>query len=62
MQRLIYTIFDSEIIVRSVRGDLRGNCADWSKSMKFGTLVVFDMLKPNLPGTKANSEWFSHFG
>ena len=32
------------------------------KSMKIGTLVVFDMLNPNLPGAKAYSQWRRHIG
>ena len=49
-------------IVRSVRGILRGDRAKLTKIMKFGTLIVFDMLNPNLPGTKANFQWGRHIG
>jgi len=30
--------------------------------MKFGTLVLFNMLYPNLPGAKANFQWCRHIG
>jgi len=39
-----------------------GNRANWSKSMKFGTPVLFNMLYPNLPGAKANFQWCRHIG
>jgi len=39
-----------------------GNRANWSKSMKFGTLVLFNMLNPNLPGAKANFQRCRHTG
>ena len=32
----------------------RPNCAISCRSMKFGTLIVFNPLNSNLPGTKAN--------
>jgi len=47
-------------IVRCVMGDSKRDCANWSKSMKFGTLIDFHMLYPNLPGAKANSQWCHH--
>jgi len=28
--------------------------------MKFGTLIDFHMLYPNLPGAKANLQWCRH--
>jgi len=42
-------------VVRAVRGILMRECANLYKSMKIGTLVIFDMLCPNLQGAKANS-------
>jgi len=41
-----------------------GNHANWSKSVKFGgdTLVLFNMLYPNLLGAKANFQWCRHNG
>jgi len=39
-----------------------GNRANWSKSVKFGTMVLFNMLYPNLPGAKANFRWCRHNG
>ena len=35
-----------------------GECAHWSKSTKFGTLINLDLLGSNLPGAKVNSQWF----
>jgi len=48
------------LIVRAVRGILMRECANLYKSMKIGTLVIFDMLCPNLPRAKANSQWCRH--
>jgi len=50
------------VIVRALRGIFMRKCANLYKSMKIGTLVIFDMLCPNLPGAKAaaildNSKW-----
>jgi len=47
-------------IVKADRGILMRECANLYKSMKIGTLVMFDMLCPNLPGAKANSQWCRH--
>jgi len=47
-------------IVKAVRGILMRECANLYKSMKIGTLVISDMLCPNLPGAKANSQWCRH--
>ena len=47
-------------VVRCVMGDSKRYCANWSKSMKFGTLIDFHMLYPNLPGAKANFQWCHH--
>ena len=47
-------------IVKAVRGILMRECANLYKSMKIGTLVIFDMLCPNLPGAKDNSQWCRH--
>jgi len=47
-------------LVKAVRGILMRECANLYKSMKIGTLVIFDMLCPNLPGAKANSQWCRH--
>ena len=47
-------------VVKAVRGILMRECANLYKSMKIGTLVIFDMLCPNLPGAKANSQWCRH--
>jgi hypothetical protein len=41
-------------IVQAVRGILVRDLANSCTSMKFGTLVVFDMLSPNQPRTKVN--------
>jgi len=30
--------------------------------MKFGMLIDFPMLYPNMPGAKTNSEWCRHLG
>ena len=48
------------LVVKAVRGILMRECANLYKSMKVGTLVIFDMLCPNLPGAKANSQWCHH--
>ena len=53
-------IFDEHLIVKAVRGILMRECANLYKSMKIGTLVIFDMLCPNLPGAKADSQWCRH--
>jgi len=53
------------LLVKAVRGILMRECANLYKSMKIGTLVIFDMLCPNLPGAKDlsgaaildNSKW-----
>jgi len=50
------------ILVWCVMGDSKRCCANWSKSMKFGTLIDFHMLYPNLPGAKASSQWCHHLG
>jgi len=42
--------------------DSKRYCANWSKSMKSGTLIDFHMLSPNLPGAKANSQCCHHLG
>jgi len=47
-------------VVKAVRGILMRECTNLYKSMKIGTLVIFDMLCPNLPGAKANSQWCCH--
>jgi len=53
-------------LVKAVRGILMRECANLYKSMNIGTLVIFDMLCPNLPGAKPilsgaaildNSKW-----
>jgi len=48
-------------IVRAVRGIFMKECANLYKSMNIGTLVIFDMLCPNLPGAKANSQRCRHY-
>jgi len=48
------------VIVKAVRGILMREWANLYKSMKIGTLVIFDMLCSNLPGAKANSQWCRH--
>ena len=48
------------LLVGAVRGILMRECANLYKSMKIGTLVIFDMLCPNLPGAKANSQCCRH--
>jgi len=53
-------VLDSGYLVRAVRGILMRECANLYKSMKIGTLVIFDMLCPNVPGAKANSQWCRH--
>ena len=50
------------VIVRCVMGDSKRYCANWSKSMKFSTLIDFHMLYPNLPGAKANYQCCRHLG
>jgi len=47
-------------LVKAVRGILMRECANLYKSMKIGKLVIFDMLCPNFPGAKANSQWCRH--
>ena len=47
-------------LVKAVRGILMRECANLYKSMNIGTLVIFDMVCPNLPGAKANSQWCRH--
>jgi len=47
-------------VVKAVRGIQMRECANLYKSMKNGTLVIFDMLCPNLLGAKANSQWCRH--
>ena len=47
-------------VVGTVRGILMRECANLYKSMKIGTLVIFDMLCPNLPGAKASSHCCRH--
>jgi len=50
------------LVVWCVMGDSKGYCANWSKGTKFGKLLDFHMLYPNLPGAKANSQWCCHLG
>ena len=43
---------DGLCVVWCIMGDSKRYCANWSKSMKFGTLIDFNMLYPNLPEPK----------
>jgi len=50
------------LLVKAVRRILMRECANLYKRMKIGILVIFDMLCPNLPGAKVNSQWCRHIG